>query len=117
MEMREIICVICPSSCHITVSGDGDVIEEIKGYSCQRGYDYAVAEYTDPRRTLTSTVRAVGYYAPVISVRSSEPLPKALLKECVKVLEDVVVEAPFEIGKPVITNILDTGIDIVLTNE
>ena len=41
MIEKEVICVICPSSCHVTVNGDGKTGSEISGYSCKRGKDYA----------------------------------------------------------------------------
>ena len=34
---KEIICVVCPSSCHITVEGEGEDIRKVEGYTCNRG--------------------------------------------------------------------------------
>ena len=110
MIEKEIICVICPSSCRITVSGDGKDIQSITGYTCQRGKEYAENEYIAPKRTLTTTIRAEGYVSPIIPVRSNRPLPKEELRKAV-------ATPPFYVGKVIVENILDTGVDIVLTNQ
>lgn len=117
MIEKEVICVICPSSCHITVKGDGKTVGEISGYSCRRGKDYAETEYIAPKRTLTTTVKAEGYDCPIIPVRSSRPLPKEKMFEAMEEIRKAVAKPPFYVGKPVIENILDTGVDIVLSNQ
>jgi CxxC motif-containing protein len=113
---KEIICVICPSSCHVTVEGENGTITEMTGFSCRNGETYARDEFLAPKRTLTSTVKAIGYAAPVIPVRSTKPIPKELLLECMKRINEVQAEAPFVIGKVVIENILNTGTNIIITN-
>lgn len=117
METREIICVTCPAGCHITVKGDGKTISEITGNACKRGLDYATSEYLEPKRSLTSTVKAEQYSCPVISVRSSKPIPKEKMFEAMEQIREVTATPPFYIGKVVIENILDTGADIILSNE
>lgn len=117
MIEKEVICVICPSSCHITVKGDGKSVSEISGYSCKRGEDYAKTEYIAPKRTLTTTVKAEGYSCPIIPVRSNRPMPKEKVFEAMEEIRKVVATPPFYVGKPVIENILDTGVDIVLSNQ
>ena len=72
MIEKNIICVICPSSCKVCVKGDGQNVESITGYNCERGREYAQQEYTDPKRTLTTTMKAEGYTCPVIAVRSAD---------------------------------------------
>lgn len=117
METKEIICVTCPAGCHITVTGDGKTISDITGYTCKRGIDYATNEYLQPKRSLTSLVKAEGYTCPVISVRSSQPIPKEKLFEAMEVIRKTTVQPPFVIGRVVIENIVDTGVDIILSNE
>jgi len=116
MEEREIICVICPSSCHVKVKGEKGKIESIEGYTCKRGKEYAEEEFIAPKRILTSTVKAVGYTCPVIAVRSEKPIPKELLLPAMDEIRKVEAKPPFVIGKPVIENILGTGVNIVLSN-
>lgn len=113
---REIICVVCPSSCHIKVTGEGKEITDITGYGCKRGIEYATNEFIAPVRTLTTTMKAVGYVSPIIAVRSDKPIPKEKQFECMEVIRKAEAEAPFEVGKVVIENILGTGANIILAN-
>ena len=113
---KDIICIVCPSSCHVTVEGENGKIKEITGFSCRNGEKYARDEFLAPKRTLTSTVKAIGYVAPVIPIRSTKPIPKELLLESMKVINEVQAVSPFIIGKVVVENILGTGADIIITN-
>lgn len=117
MQEKEIICVICPSSCHITVTGDGKNIQSVTGYTCRRGKEYAENEYIMPKRTLTTTVKAEGYTCPIIPVRSNGPLPKEKIFAAMEEIRKIVATPPFYVGKVVLENILDTGVDIVLANQ
>lgn len=113
---KEIICVVCPSSCHITVTGEGKNITDIHGFSCRRGKEYAENEFVAPIRTLATTMKAEGYVSPIIPVRSNKGIPKEKIFDCMEVIRNTKVEAPFEMGRVVIKNILDTGVDIILAN-
>jgi CxxC motif-containing protein len=113
---KEILCVICPSSCHITVCGERDRVDEVLGFSCKRGKEYATTEFIAPKRVLTTTVAAKDYVSPVIPVRTNRPVPKESLLDCMKVLNSLVVEEPFQMGRVVMENILDSGADVILSN-
>lgn len=113
---KEIICVICPSSCHIKVCGVGERIDSVTGNGCKRGKEYASTEFVAPKRTVTSTVRAKGYVAPVIPVRTNLPIPKESMMECMRLINQLEIEAPFEVGRVVIENVLDSGADVILAN-
>jgi CxxC motif-containing protein len=116
MEEREIICVVCPSSCHMTVKGENNTVCEIAGFSCNRGKEYGINEFTAPVRTLSTTMKAVDYVSPIIAVRSNRPLPKEKQFECMEIIRNTVARPPFTMGKVVIKNILNTGADIILAN-
>lgn len=113
---KDIICVVCPSSCHIHVVGEGNEIKEITGFTCNRGKEYATAEFVAPKRTVTTTVKAKKYVSPVIPVRTDKPIPKELMMECMDILNSLVVEEPFEIGRVVVENILGSGVNVILCN-
>lgn len=116
MDEREIICIVCPSSCHITVKGDKKEVFEVSNHGCRRGEEYAKQEYLSPVRILTTTAKAKGYVSPVISVRTDKSIPKELLFRCMEEIRKIEVEAPFYVGKPVIKDILGTGVNVVLSN-
>lgn len=117
MDEKIITCIVCPSSCRITVKGSGNSIESIKGHTCNRGLEYAEAEYLHPERNLTAIVKANDYKTPIVSVRTSKPIPKDKQMECMKVLKELSVDPPYEVGRVILNNILNTGADIVLTNN
>ncbi len=115
MEQKKLTCIVCPLGCQITAELDGDKIENLTGATCKRGQAYARAELTDPRRTLTTTMRVDG--AGLVPVKSSAALPKALLLNSMGVINAAQVKAPVEPGDILIHDILGTGVDIVATGR
>lgn len=117
MEKRELVCVACPLGCPITVTvDDSGNVTEVVGNTCKRGDTYARTEVTSPTRMLTTTVRVEGGSAYVVPVKSSNPIPKGMMFECMEVINKATVKAPVNIGDVVIENILGTGVDIIATN-
>ncbi len=115
---KDLICVACPLGCPITVTLDENgAVTNVTGNSCKRGLEYANTECTNPTRSLTTTVKVNGGRLPVIPVKSSSALPKGLMFDCMKIINDTCIESPVKIGEIVVKNILDTGIDIVATGE
>lgn len=115
--IRELTCVACPLGCPITVTIEEDKVTDVKGNTCKRGAEYAVTECTNPVRSLTTTVRVNGGTSYVVPVKSSVAIPKGLLFEAMQEINKASVNAPVHIGDIVIKNILNTGADIVATNE
>ncbi|MCD6302357.1 MAG: DUF1667 domain-containing protein [Anaerolineae bacterium] len=113
MEERDLICVTCPVGCTLKVILDGDEIVEVRDAGCRRGEAFARKELTDPRRMLASTVRVAGGLYPLVPVRSSEPLPKALLLPTARLLREVVLRAPVAEHQIVLKDVLDSGVSIV----
>lgn len=116
MIEKTITCIVCPSSCQITVKGTETEIESMKGHTCSRGKEYAMAEFLHPERNLTSIVKAKGFRTPIISVRTSKPIPKDKQVECMEIIKTLEAEPPFKIGRVIFKDILGTGSDIILTN-
>ena len=87
------------------------------GNTRKSGDSYARKECTHPERRLTSTVKVEGGRLPVVPVKSSLPVPKEMLFDCMKEINKVTVTAPVHIGDVVLSNILDTSVHILATNE
>jgi CxxC motif-containing protein len=115
VKQRDIICVICPNSCNITVKqmSDGKLLME--GQGCKRGETYATDEFTAPKRTLSTTVRIKGAFIPLLPVRSSVPVPKESLNDILDVIAQMEIQAPFKCGDVVIQDVLHLGADIIAT--
>ena len=79
--------------CHITVTGEGDWVDSITGYTCKRRGVREAGICTSGKDPHTSTVKLEGADQPLLPVRS-KPVPKELLADCMKVLKAVDVKAP-----------------------
>lgn len=112
---KSITCVICPSGCNIVVEGGGISINSVIGNRCPRGREYAMNEFICPMRTLTSSVAVKHGERPVFSVRTTNPIPKEKMKECMDIIMSLEIEAPIQMYQQIIHNILNTGVDVVAT--
>jgi CxxC motif-containing protein len=117
---KEFICIVCPKGCalKVTAVSESDVkTSDVTGHQCKRGASYAVNECINPVRMLTTTVRVTGSRQQLAPVKSSSPLPKALLHECMAAVNDCTAKTPLKVGDIIIKNILGTGIDIISTSN
>ena len=112
---KEIICTVCPRGCHILVEGEGKDIVSVEGYSCKRGLEYASAEYAHPVRILTTTVKMEGVTGDLLPVRSTKPIPKEKIFDCMQVIRGAQVKLPVNRYDVVIADICGTGVDMVAT--
>lgn len=115
--IRELTCIVCPLGCRLEVCIDDGKVQSVAGNGCKKGINYAQAECTNPVRTLTTTIRVDGGISPLISVKSQKSIPKDMLLDCMKCISNTVVHAPVRINDVVISNILNTGINIVATKN
>jgi len=113
MAKRELTCIVCPMGCRLSVTLDGDAVVSVEGNTCPRGKQYAIDECTHPMRTVTSTARASDG-AP-IAVKTDRAIPKELMLACMREINRVTVTLPAHIGDVVIANLLDTGVNVVVT--
>lgn len=119
MEKKEMICIVCPVGCHMEVVKDGTTEEgyKVSGNQCLRGKVYGVKEMKNPTRVLTTTVKITEGKLPRLPVTTKGPIPKDMIMEAMKVINQVEVKAPVAVGKIVIKNLLDTGVDVVATRS
>lgn len=113
--MKELICIMCPKGCRLTVDEDNDY--KVTGYGCAKGVTYGKAEVTNPVRVLTSTVVVDGARYPRCPVKTAEGIPKGKLKEAMKEINKVHLTAPVKIGDIVISDLLGTGVDVLATGD
>lgn len=109
--MKELICIMCPKGCRLTVDDDLNV----SGNGCVRGVTYGKQEVTDPRRYLTSTVKIVSSRYKRLPVISDGDLPKDRVQDVIKYLDTVEVKAPINVKDVVVKDVLGLGVDIVAT--
>ena len=109
--MKELICIVCPKGCHLKVDEENGY--SVTGNSCPRGAEYGKIELTNPTRVITSTVAVRGGDYPRCPVKTSKPIPKGLIFEAMKTLDDLVLDAPIQLGQVVVKNVCGTGADFV----
>lgn len=112
MIEKNYTCIVCPVSCDLTLTDDNGVLT-VTGNACKRGEVYAKNEYTDPKRMITTTVRLTGAELARLPVISTDPIPKGLMADCLKLLYEMEVKAPVKVRDIIVKNILNTGVDIV----
>jgi CxxC motif-containing protein len=101
----------------MVVSQNETGIEKVSGNQCKRGREYAIAECTNPVRTVTSTIAVLNGELPVAPVKTDKPIPKQLISECMREINQCIAQAPVRIGDIIIRNILDTGSNIMATSN
>jgi CxxC motif-containing protein len=117
MSVKEVICILCPFGCKLEVNVKGDEVTEVKGNRCKEGIEYARHEVFSPERVLTTTMRTLNPKAPLLPVRSDKPLPKGKLEESMGVIAKHTVSAPIQLGDVIVSNILNTGVNIVASRS
>lgn len=104
---KTITCIMCPNGCEISY--------DLKGGMCGKGPEYVKNEILNPKRTLTSSVRVTGGAIPLVSVKTTGSIPKEMLREAMKLINEFTVEAPVELGQIIQKDFMEEGIDLVAT--
>ena len=106
---RELICIVCPRGCAMTVEGEKDNLTVV-GNACSKGKQYAIAECTHPTRTVTSIVRVSNRVDTMTSVKTEAPVPKGRMLDVMALLHETSVQAPVAIGDTVLEDVFGTRI-------
>ena len=112
---RDLTCIVCPKGCQLKVELDGKKVVSVEGYTCKRGLVYAETECTAPMRTLTTTAPVAG--GGVVPVKTDRTVPKELMFDCMKVINEARVSPDAKLGDIVIENVLGTGANVVTTRN
>ena len=113
-QITHYLCIGCPLGCRLEVeeSDDGSIVE-VRGHSCKKGERFAEREHHDPRRMVTTTVAVSGGRWARLPVHTTSEVPKDLVRDVVRHLRAIRVEAPIELGRVIESDVLDTGADVV----
>ena len=119
MTKQEVICIVCPVGCRVQIeeNKEAELGYNIEGNNCKKGISYAIEEVTNPTRNITSTVCIEGAYLSRIPVKTSEPIPKGRIFDCMNEINRVKLSAPVNMGDVVIKDVLGTGVDILATRS
>ena len=114
---QTITCINCPVGCRMTVSlsGAGEFVS-VSGNTCPRGASYARQECTLPERMITAVIPVSGSPTP-LSVKTSAPVPKSMIRQVMAELGRLKIQAPVHMGQVIVQNVLQTGSDIIATRS
>jgi CxxC motif-containing protein len=113
-ETQDYVCIACPIGCPLQLVHRGDTIQEISGNNCKRGAKYAQQEFTDPRRSFSTTIPIEGGIYPRLPVKLSAPIRKESILQAARVIRGLSASAPVACGEIVLTDLLgEEGIQVV----
>ncbi len=118
MKEVEMTCIQCPLGCKIKVILDDDNrVNDISGFTCKSGKEYAIQEITDPHRIITTSIKVIDGRSELVSVKTSKPVPKKLIPVIMDIIKNSFVHAPVELNQVIIQNVANTGANIISTKK
>lgn len=111
----EMVCILCPMGCGLTVERGADGAVMVAGNGCARGVKYGEQELLSPMRVVTASVRVSGGEMPLCPVKTAGMVPKGKIGEVLAVVRSARAQAPVRIGDVIVPNAAGTGINVVAT--
>lgn len=112
---KGITCIVCPLGCALNLSTDKDGKLIVQGNKCPKGKAFGETEVLSPTRTLTTTVKTVFPFLPLMPVRTAEEIPKEDVGKVLETLGEFVLEKPVRCGDVIMKNAAGLGCDIIAT--
>lgn len=114
--MKQMTCIVCPNGCLLQVDDSGSEIK-VCGNKCPRGKQFALSELIHPMRTICTTVGTTYKDVPVIPVRVNKEIPKEKIFDVMQEINKVVIKEPIGVNDAVISNVLNLGVDVIVTSN
>lgn len=115
-RILEFTCIVCPMGCRLRAILEDGEVRSVEGNRCPRGVVYAQNE-VEPKRIIITVIKVSGGNLPVVSVKTSEPIPKEMIPEAMKTLSKTIVQAPVKIGQIIIEDFLGLKVNVVATRN
>jgi len=113
-NVQHYVCISCPIGCPLRLVHEGDQILEIEGQECNRGAKYARQEFTDPRRTFSTTVPITGALYGRLPVKLSAPVPRPAIPAVMAAIRALSAAAPVALGHVLLRDVAGVaGVDVV----
>ncbi len=112
------VCIGCPLGClvKLTLDDEGDVIDVV-GNNCKEGEKFAIDEHRNPVRVLTATVLTQQSIQPLLPVKTDKPIDTKILRQSMLVLAKIRTRPPVKMGEVIVSNLLDTKVNVVATRD
>ncbi len=119
MDKKELVCIVCPKGCRLTVIEDkgSESGYRVEGNTCPRGEKYGIKEFVNPTRIVTSTVKLKNKYHKRLPVRTNGGIPKERIFDCMSIIKSIEIEHKVEVGQIIVKNILGVGVDLIATRS
>ena len=117
-DTEKFVCVGCPIGCPLELEHEGDEIIEVAGNDCKRGAKYAKQEFSDPRRSLATTVAISGAVWGRLPVKTTGQVPKHRVMEAARAIHEIRCRAPVEAGQVLLEGLLgEADLDVIATRS
>lgn len=110
-ETREMVCIVCPVGCRLTVTSEGDTVS-VSGNRCPRGEVYGKEELLAPKRVITATCTIRSHAHPRLPVKTDAPLPFEHIEELIEEIYRLEIQPPVRRGQILIENYKSTGVNV-----
>ena len=117
VETFAYLCIGCPLGCRLELDESQGEVLEVRGSSCKKGEEFARQEHVDPRRVVTTTVVIAGALWPRLPVKTSGPVPAAMVADVCRALRRARASAPVALGAVIVADVLGTGVDVIATRD
>jgi CxxC motif-containing protein len=117
-DTEKFVCIGCPMGCPLELEHEGNEIIEVAGNDCRRGVKYARQEFSDPRRSLSTTVAISGAVWARLPVKTTGQVPRERVLEAARLIHQIRCRAPIEAGQVLLEGLLgERGVDVVATRS
>jgi len=113
--MKELVCIICPRGCRLSVDEENDYA--VSGNACPRGAEYGRNEIINPTRVITSTVCLTGGIYPRCPVKTDKAVGKEKMLDIMRQLNSIDLQSPVNIGDIVLPDCDGNGANVVVTKN
>jgi len=117
MTKKKIRCILCPIGCIITCEITEENVTIKDGQGCKQGIKYVQREALCPQRTITTSVRVERGEWPLVSVKTTRPVPKEKIFSVMESIKTLRVTAPIALGDIINRKIGGTQADLVSTKK
>lgn len=114
---KEFICIGCPFGCNLLIEEIGKEQYQVTGNRCKIGEVYGIKEMLNPTRIITTTVQVENGEIPCVSVKTEKEIEKGKIRDCMKVLKGIKIEAPVNLYDVIVENIVDTHVNVIATKH
>ncbi len=117
MGTKTITCIECPVGCSLRVDIENRKVVKVSGNKCPKGEKYAITEFENPLRILTSTVLTKGLPVKMVPVKTDGPIPKGRIMDVMGEIKKIILDRPVRVGDVIADNISGLGVNLVATRD